>query len=86
MATDWFVQRTVSPRPDGPRCGDLAYQLLAQWSREHSPESAPRRRRSQTFPMEVALYVRVSTCRPAQTPTIDPQLDRLHAHVAAHPD
>lgn len=38
MATDWFVQRIVSPRPDGQRRWDLAYQLLAQWSGEHPPE------------------------------------------------
>ena len=38
MATDWLVHRTVSLRPDGQRRWDLAYQLLAQWSREHSPE------------------------------------------------
>lgn len=36
--------------------------------------------------MEIALYVRVSTRRQAQTQTIDQQLDRFHAHVAAHPD
>ncbi len=36
--------------------------------------------------MEIARYVRVSTRRQAQTQTIDQQLDRLHAHVAAHPD
>ena len=36
--------------------------------------------------MEVALYVRVSTTRHQHQPTIEHQLDRLHAHVAAHTD
>ena len=36
--------------------------------------------------MEVALYVRVSTRRQAQTQTIDQQLDRLHAQLATHPE
>jgi predicted site-specific integrase-resolvase len=37
-------------------------------------------------PMEVALYVRVSTTRQQQHQTIDQQLSRLRAYVAAHPD
>src|SRR5882724_6431523 len=37
-------------------------------------------------PLEVALYVRVSTTRPQQTQTIAPQLARLRAHVATQPD
>jgi len=36
--------------------------------------------------MDVALYVRVSTRRQQQTQTIDQQLTRLQAHVAAHPE
>jgi site-specific DNA recombinase len=36
--------------------------------------------------MEVALYVRVSTTRQQQQQTIEQQLDRLQAHVAAHTD
>jgi site-specific DNA recombinase len=36
--------------------------------------------------MEIALYVRVSTSRQQQAQTIDQQLDRLHAHVAQHPE
>jgi site-specific DNA recombinase len=36
--------------------------------------------------MEVALYVRVSTNRQQQQQTIEQQLDRLQAHVAAHTD
>ncbi len=36
--------------------------------------------------MEVALYVRVSTTRQQQAQTIDQQLVRLRAHVAAQPD
>ena len=36
--------------------------------------------------MEVALYVRVSTSRQQQQQTIEPQLSRLHDHVATHPD
>lgn len=36
--------------------------------------------------MEVALYVRVSTNRQQQQQTIEPQLDRLQAHVAAQTD
>jgi site-specific DNA recombinase len=36
--------------------------------------------------MEVALYVRVSTTRQQPQQTIEPQLDRLQAHVAAHAD
>ena len=35
--------------------------------------------------MEVALYVRVSTSRQQQTQTIEQQLVRLRAHVAAQP-
>lgn len=46
MATDWLVHRTLSLRPDGQRRWDLAYQLLAQWTREHDrqrvlPPAAP---------------------------------------------
>jgi site-specific DNA recombinase len=37
-------------------------------------------------PMEVALYVRVSTTRQQQHQTIDQQLSRLHDYVATHPD
>src|SRR4029453_13863564 len=37
-------------------------------------------------PMEVALYVRVSTTRQQQTQTIEQQLARLRAHVATQPD
>src|SRR5215208_6560171 len=37
-------------------------------------------------PMEIALYARVSTSRQQQAQTIDQQLDRLHAHVAEHPE
>lgn len=40
MANTWLVQRTLSPRPDGQRRWDTAYQLLAQWTREHDPERA----------------------------------------------
>jgi site-specific DNA recombinase len=36
--------------------------------------------------MEVALYVRVSTTRPPQTPTIEPPLTRLRESVATPPD
>jgi site-specific DNA recombinase len=36
--------------------------------------------------MNIALYVRVSTNRQQQTQTIEQQLDRLRASVAAHPD
>jgi site-specific DNA recombinase len=36
--------------------------------------------------MEVALYVRVSTSRQQQTQTIEQQLARLLAHVAAQPE
>jgi site-specific DNA recombinase len=36
--------------------------------------------------MEIALYVRVSTSRQQQTQTIEQQLDRLRAKVAAEPD
>jgi site-specific DNA recombinase len=36
--------------------------------------------------MEIALYARVSTSRQQQAQTIDQQLDRLHAHVAQHPE
>jgi site-specific DNA recombinase len=36
--------------------------------------------------MEIALYVRVSTNRQQQAQTIEPQLERLHTYVAAHPD
>ena len=36
--------------------------------------------------MEIALYVRVSTHRQQQAQTIEPQLERLHTSVAAHPD
>ena len=36
--------------------------------------------------MAIALYVRVSTSRQQQTQTIEQQLDRLRAKVAAEPD
>lgn len=34
--------------------------------------------------MRVALYVRVSTQRQAQQQNVEQQVERLHAHVAAH--
>src|SRR5262245_49742323 len=37
-------------------------------------------------PMEIALYVRVSTSRQQQQQTIEQQLSRLHDYVAARPD
>ena len=37
-------------------------------------------------PMEVALYVRVSTSRQHQQQTIEQQLSRLRDHVATRPD
>jgi len=37
-------------------------------------------------PMEVALYVRVSTSRQQQQQTIDQQLSRLRDYVATHPE
>jgi site-specific DNA recombinase len=36
--------------------------------------------------MEIALSVRVSTNRQQQMQTIEPQLERLHTYVAAHPE
>ena len=49
------------------------------------PAVLPRRilRRS---PMEVALYVRVSTTRQQQHQTIEQPLSRLRAYAAMHPD
>jgi site-specific DNA recombinase len=41
---------------------------------------------SRRSPREVALSVRVSTNRQPQAQTIEPQLERLHTYVAAHPD
>ena len=37
-------------------------------------------------PMEVALYMRVSTSRQQQHQTIEQQLRRLRDYVATHPD
>ena len=37
-------------------------------------------------PMEVALYMRVSTSRQQQHQTIEQQLSRLRDYVATHPD
>jgi site-specific DNA recombinase len=37
-------------------------------------------------PMEIALYVRVSTSRQQQQQTIEQQLNRLHDYVAAQPE
>src|ERR671922_821610 len=41
---------------------------------------------SRRSPMEIALYVRVSTNRQQQAQTIAQQLDRLRAHVAQQPE
>ena len=41
---------------------------------------------SRRSPKEIVLYVRVSTHRQPQAQTIEPQLERLHIHVAAHPE
>ena len=45
-----------------------------------------RQRRLRRTPMEVALYVRVSTSRQQQQQTIDHQLSRLRDYVAMHPN
>src|SRR5690242_1289540 len=50
----------------------------------NSPGAVLHRPPDRRFPMEIALYVRVSTRRQAQTQTIDQQLDRLQMHVASH--
>src|SRR5919109_841143 len=41
---------------------------------------------SRRSPMEIALYVRVSTNRQQQAQTIAQQLERLRSYVAAHPE
>lgn len=50
------------------------------------PASSLLRRSRRRILREVALYVRVSTSRQHHQQTIEQQLSRLHAYVAAHPD
>jgi site-specific DNA recombinase len=54
------------------------------WNRPQA--RALRHRIIRRNPMEVALYMRVSTSRQQQHQTIEQQLSRLHAYVALQPD
>jgi predicted site-specific integrase-resolvase len=80
MTRTWTVCRQPSPRRDGERRWDQAYQLLVRWTERGDlpwPARSPRR-----CLMRAAVYARVSTTRQAQAQTIEQQLDRLRAAVA----
>ncbi len=83
----WQVRRTGITQRDGRRRWDEAYQLLLHWAVETEEVAClslyPLWRRK---PMEVALYVRVSTNRQQQQQTIEQQLARLRAHIAVQSD
>src|SRR6266516_3284524 len=70
MIRTWTVCRQPSPRRDGERRWDQAYQLLVRWAGQGR------------CLMRAAVYARVSTTRQAQAQTIEQQLDRLRAAVA----
>jgi len=64
MARTWNVCRQLSPRRDGHRRWDQAYQLLVRWAeRGDLPRPAPI---AGEVPDAVAIYARVSTTRQAQ--------------------
>ena len=79
MSPTWTVRRQSSPRRDGDRRWDQAYQLLVRWAAAQT--TTPGRWPSRRCLMRVALYARVSTPRQAQAQTIEQQLDRLDAAV-----
>jgi hypothetical protein len=93
------VRRPAQPHPDGQRRWDRAYHLLVEWApppalTATTTTEAPATLREQRHSgqpserweghMRVAIYGRVSTQRQAQAQSIEQQLDRLRAHVAAH--
>ena len=86
MKTPWQVRRITVAQHDGERRWDYAYQFLLQWAMEQTQAAVLRHRIIRRKPMEVALYVRVSTTRQQQQQTIEQQLSRLRDYVATHPD
>ena len=88
MRHDWRTTRRLEPHPDGQRRWDRAYQLLLEWAATGPAPGRPLASRSRVVDphaggasMRIAIYVRVSTQRQAQTQTIDQQIDRLRTHV-----
>src|SRR5262245_24660101 len=78
MKRFWKVRRTSQTPADSTRRWDRVYQLLLEWAaRLPIPTLSIR-----SIQMRIAIYVRVSTQRQAQTQTIDQQLTRLR-HVVA---
>ena len=83
MKRQWQIRRTLLARADGQQRWDRAYQQLLIWTVAALPHAggATSGGREAEGSMRVAMYVRVSTQRQAQTQTIDQQLDRLHASI-----
>lgn len=81
MSPTWTVCRQFSPRRDGDRRWDQAYQLLVRWTAAQDDDTRPVGRGHRRCLMRVAVYARVSTTRQAQAQTIEQQLDRLVAAV-----
>src|SRR3954468_1692383 len=86
---------TGGPPPDSSPIrtgnGDGTARINCSWSgprpgplRGSPPRPIPRRRSIRgRISMRIAIYVRVSTQRQAQTQTIEQQIDRLRAHLQA---
>ncbi|MFL5657385.1 MAG: hypothetical protein ACJ8CB_24790 [Ktedonobacteraceae bacterium] len=70
------VRRHTMATAEAQRRWDQAYQCLVRWSivTRGSPSKSPIDRRAV---MRVAMYVRVSIQRQAQTQTIEQQIDLL---------
>src|SRR5262245_27141020 len=66
----------------GTRPTSLSWAGPPRARRSPAP-AAPRHLAPRRPPMRIAIYVRVSTQRQAQTQTIDQQIERLRSHVAA---
>jgi len=82
MSLTWTVCRQPSPRRDGQRRWDQAYQLLVRCTEPGDlPWPAPI---AEEVPIACGGLCAVSTTRQAQAQTIEQQLDRPQAVVAEH--
>jgi predicted site-specific integrase-resolvase len=83
MKTPWQIRRRVIERSDGGMQPTSSF-CNGRWTTTQAPILC--HHTSRRNPMEVALYVRVSTTRQQQTRTIEQQIARLREHLATHPD
>ena len=85
MKRRWKVLRAAASRPGGRHRWDRAYQCILRWAGEAAsgPDGNRPYLTQQGGKMNVAVYARVSTLRQQQAQTIEQQLERLQAHIAA---